>query len=474
MRKTLLLLAAASLAWTAQAQDSRPLAIANARILTMAGGQTQGETPSEISAGTVLVRNGVIEAVGPDVEIPAGYQVVDARGGTLMPGLVSAWSHAGLASAPAPRIVLRGGRRGGRGRRGGLPTTGRNRASNRAATVVARSIYPRQDVFGELLEAGVTTLALTPRGSGFPGTGAILNPAGKSLDELATNEDAFLWVSPAVNNAAKTVLREGFEAAKQVVEERNKPPEPPAEEADTETTDEEKKADEQATGEQEPPAETQQAGARGRGRRGRGDEPDKDPNHEVLADLLEGKKRAFLTLSSANDLVHYLDAVGEVSYPKTIVTTSAGGGARGRRGRGGGGSSGSLELVIDKVKALDATLLLPPTLGTYPGTNAVVNPPASLHAQGLEIGFVLGDTRQAVENLFFQLMELVRCGLPRDVALRGITQVPAKTLGLESEVGSIAVGKAADLLLFSGDPLDPESRLLRVWHKGRQVRGEDR
>ena len=105
----------------------------------------------------------------------------------------------------------------------------------------------------------------------------------------------------------------------------------------------------------------------------------------------------------------------------------------------------------------------------------MVNPAASLHEQGLEIGFILGENRQSVENIFFQMMELVRHGLPRDVALLGITRVPAKALGVEGEVGSLSPGKAADLLLFSGDPLDPESRLVRIWHKGRPVeRGEVR
>ncbi len=72
------------------------------------------------------------------------------------------------------------------------------------------------------------------------------------------------------------------------------------------------------------------------------------------------------------------------------------------------------------------------------------------------------------------MMELVRYGLPRDVALRGVTLVPAKALGVEDQVGSLRAGKSADLLLFSGDPLDPVSALVSVWHKGRLYRGEPR
>ena len=70
------------------------------------------------------------------------------------------------------------------------------------------------------------------------------------------------------------------------------------------------------------------------------------------------------------------------------------------------------------------------------------------------------------------MMDLVRHGLPADVALAGITQVPAKSLGVDDRVGSLSPGKDADLLLFSGDPLNPESRLIGVWHKGLRVREE--
>lgn len=452
MRKPFALLAAAALVCGVQAQDARPLAIQNARILTMQNGV--------IDNGTLLVRNGAIEAVGTDVEIPAGYQVVDAGGGTVMPGLVSAWSHAGLNRATPPPAPRGRGRRGGRGRGRGNQPQRRGRASNQAATPVVQRIYPRQEVFGELLKAGVTTLALTPQGSGFPGTGAILNPAGKTLEELTTTEEAFLVVSPAANNAAKTVLKEAFEAAQKLVEQRNQPPEPPAEEPDPEATDEAKTDEEKTTDEEQETQPPEEEGrGRGRGRRGRS-EP--TPHDEAIADLLQGKKRAFLSLNTANDVVHYLDAVGDINYPTTVVTSAAG-------GRGGGGG---LELVLDKIVAMDAIVLMQPSLGTHPNTTHVSNPPAAFHQQGLEIGFLLGDNRQNVEDLFFRMMDLVRHGLPADVALAGVTRVPAKSLGVDDRVGSLSPGKDADLLLFSGDPLNPESRLIGVWHKGLRVREE--
>ena len=47
---------------------------------------------------------------------------------------------------------------------------------------MVESLYAKQDVFGELLRTGVTTLALPPAGNGFPGLGAVLRPDGRTLE----------------------------------------------------------------------------------------------------------------------------------------------------------------------------------------------------------------------------------------------------------------------------------------------------
>jgi imidazolonepropionase-like amidohydrolase len=104
-----------------------------------------------------------------------------------------------------------------------------------------------------------------------------------------------------------------------------------------------------------------------------------------------------------------------------------------------------------------------------PRSRYLIHPAKILHDAGIEIGFVLGDSPAAVRLLFFRLMELVRTGLPADVALRGVTLVPAKALGIESTVGSLETGKVANLLVFRGDPLSPTGQLEAVWLDGREV-----
>ena len=94
-----------AIASTLTAQNHRPIAFTNARIVTISG--------DTIERGTLVVRHGKIEAIGADVAAPAGARIIDATGKTIMPGLVSASSRAGLvtqSNTPRPPRA-RGGRR---------------------------------------------------------------------------------------------------------------------------------------------------------------------------------------------------------------------------------------------------------------------------------------------------------------------------------------------------------------------------
>lgn len=442
------------------AQDERPLAITGARILTMTG--------APIDNGTVLIRDGRIEAVGADLRVPPGARVVDAHGGTLMPGLVSAWSSAGVTRPQGAQPAAQPGRRrgggGGRGRRfGGGGSEGSS--NNSAAAKVIDGIYPREKVFGELLQCGVTTLAVAPQGDGLPGLGAILDPAGTDRESLALREAAFVLVRPGQDTKAKETLRDSFAAAQRALEARKRaaarPPvtEKPTEEKPVEKPEVKAKTDAEPNKDGDAPAEkTAPTSPATDGTRGERDAEPNDPNVDVLADLLEGKQRAFLTLRSARQVVHYLDAVATVRFPHTVLVAAD-----------YAADEGLLELVAEQIKALTPEgVVLGTSLVTPAYSDELRNPAAELHAAAVPIAFVIGDSKSEVRGLFFRLIELVRHGLPADVALRGVTATPAKLLGLD-DVGTIANGQIADLLLFSHDPLDPVSRLEKVWHRGHEV-----
>ena len=449
------------------AQGSRPTAITHARIVTM-----EGKT---IEMGTVLIRHGKIQTVGANVKVPPGARIIDAKGGTVMPGLVSAYSRAGLSGARKATTTITIGRRR-RGRRpvgGARQSTGPGR--NSAATKVALAIYPRQKVFHELLQSGVTTIALAPTGTGFPGQGALLDLTGKTRDKLVVDDTAFLAVNPSNNTKTKKLFKETFEKAKKLVAERKKPKTPvkPVKKTPAKTPAK-KPTEKKGTGTPPKPVPTPpkpkpkpsdggKTGAKATAKTPAKKPPAKkrkDPNMEVLADLLEGKQRAFIGLSSATDVLHYIDAVGDTRFTATILATSM------------SPNRGTLDLVLDKVKSLKAAILMNPKLATKPYTDHLTNPAATLHKAGIKIGFIVGDSKQNTKTLFTNLIDLVRHGLDPDVALKAVTIVPAEMLGIAKDVGSIKVGKDANLILFDGDPLDPITTLKKVWYKGQVVEKE--
>jgi len=71
------------------------------------------------------------------------------------------------------------------------------------------------------------------------------------------------------------------------------------------------------------------------------------------------------------------------------------------------------------------------------------------------------------EQLTVQAAMAVRLGLPHEVAIRGVTINPARMVGIDHRVGSLEVGKDADIGVWSGDPLDPRSHVERMIVNGR-------
>ncbi len=73
------------------------------------------------------------------------------------------------------------------------------------------------------------------------------------------------------------------------------------------------------------------------------------------------------------------------------------------------------------------------------------------------------------EQLTLQAAMAVRLGLPDEVAIRGLTINPARIAGIDHRVGSLEPGKDADLVVWSGDPLDPRSHVHMAIVNGRIV-----
>ena len=155
---------------TYKPMPSRPTAIVGAQVFTGTG--------QLIDGGVVLVKDGRIQALGPGLAVPAGYETVDGQGKWVTPGLIDAHSHLGVYASPAVQANSDG-----------------NELTNPVTAEVwaEHSVWPQDPGFNTARIGGVTTLLILP-GSGnlIGGRGVVLRlteslrdaSAGVALDRL--------------------------------------------------------------------------------------------------------------------------------------------------------------------------------------------------------------------------------------------------------------------------------------------------
>ncbi len=91
-----------------------------------------------------------------------------------------------------------------------------------------------------------------------------------------------------------------------------------------------------------------------------------------------------------------------------------------------------------------------------------------LHEKGVLFCIASSDASN-VRNLPYHVATAVAHGLPYEEGLKAITLYPARILGLEHRLGTIELGKDANLVLTDGDPLDIRTQVIHVWIGGRPI-----
>jgi imidazolonepropionase-like amidohydrolase len=178
------------------AENPRTLAIRNAKIVTVSG--------PVINKGTVVVRNGLIEAVGENVAVPAGAWTIDGEGMTVYPGLIDSMSTVGIPSLAAPAA---GAGRGGRGQATAAPATTpapattaapvtpakgpEDRPATTSWVLAADEIEPSDRRIESVRSAGFTTTVTFPARGIFGGQGSV-------IDLAAAERAGAMVVVPAV------------------------------------------------------------------------------------------------------------------------------------------------------------------------------------------------------------------------------------------------------------------------------------
>jgi hypothetical protein len=167
----------------------KPIAIKGVHILTAAG--------DEIATGTVVIKEGKIEAVGADAAVPAGAEVVDGKGCFLMPGLIH----------PATRI-------------GSSPSGSGNAPDHLAIEELAPSL----DAYRPVVRAGFTTLALFPAGGPIAGQAVAFKPRGVARDQMSILSPAYLRLEMEASTRVKEQIRLAWEGAKRLKDKKDSKP----------------------------------------------------------------------------------------------------------------------------------------------------------------------------------------------------------------------------------------------------------
>lgn len=431
MRFALLLVAAAATPLAAQAptqrgaapaQNTGPVlavpippagtlvAITNATILTVANGL--------IDKGTVLIRNGKIAAVGANVAVPAGAQVIDGTGRYLMPGIVDAHSHSAAEAI--------------------------NEGINSITAEVRMEDVLRHDAIGlyRELAGGVTTLNIL---HGSANTIGGQNATVKVRWGLPADSLLFQGAPPGI----KFALGEN-------VRRTNSPPQPgrPQRYPRTRMGVEELLRD-AFTRAREYQAEWRaHQTARSTLRRGEPQPipPARDLQLDALVEILEGKRlvhahsyrsdEIYMLLKVAKDFGFRISSLQHVLEGYKVADEIAAAGT---------GASTFADMWAYKLEAFDA----------------IPHNAALMAERGVGVS-INSDSDERARRLYQEAAKAMKYGgASEEEALKMITLNPAKQLGVDKWVGSIEVGKDADIAIFNGHPFAPASRVEMTLIDGR-------
>lgn len=133
-------------------------------------------------------------------------------------------------------------------------------------------------------------------------------------------------------------------------------------------------------------------------------------------------------------------------------------------------------LVADRLAAKDIPVIIGPLFTSRSKVellNRSLKNPARLVEKGVRISITTDHPVVPIHFLIYQAALAVKEGLDQETALASVTINPARILGIDDRVGSLEVGKDADLCVWSGNPLDFMSRVELAFSKGRHIYSYD-
>jgi len=378
-------------------------------------------TSEPIDDGTVLLDAGKIVAVGgPGFAVPAGAEVVDAAGKWVLPGFIDAHAHVGLAEEAegwAGRDVNESTR----------PVTASVRALD--------AINPDDQGFRDAIGGGVLAVNVNP-GSGNPigGQTVALKCWGRVVDQMVLREPSGVksalgenpkrtfgdrHETPSTRLGTAAVIREAFTAAGNYLAKL-------------------------AAAEDQPPAERKPV--------------DRDLGLEALGRVLRREIPWRQHCHRADDIATAIRLSREFGYELVIDHGT------------------EAHLLADLIAAQSIPVIIGPLFTSRSKVelrNRSLANPGRLAAAGVTIAITTDHPVVPINFLIHQASLAVKEGLDAAAALRAVTINPARIIGVAGRIGSLEPGKDADLVIWSGDPLDVTSRAERAYQDGREIYAYD-
>jgi imidazolonepropionase-like amidohydrolase len=420
---------------SALTQD-KPIALKGGKLLTI--------THGAIENGAILMQGGKITAVGPasSVNIPSDAKIIDATGMTIYPGLIDSETSLGLTEISAEAM-----------------TNDLVELSDEIMPHMhtADAFHAESALIPVARFNGITNAIIAPEGADtLPGQDSFIQLAGASAPEMLVIRDIAMPLNftgderrnkggfekrkfPSTRMGLASQLRQAFidaqdYKAKWAEYDRKKSD---AAQNQNQAKENQKRVDQrQIKDKKSEPAP-----------------PKRDLKLEALIPYLEGKKTIVLAAQSASDLQTAVSLANEFKL-KFVLNHIA-----------------HSQPVLDYVASLKVPVIVGPIYEPpkeYERYDTVYSLPAQLYKRGVKIVFASYSAHN-VRNLPDQAGFATAFGLPYDEALKAITLNPAEIWGVADQLGSLDIGKTANVVMANGDPLDIKTDVKQVFIQGREV-----
>ncbi len=418
--------------------QDQPVALKGGKLLTI--------THGVIENGVVVMQGGKITAVGAagSVNVPAAAQIIDATGMTIYPGLIDSETHLGLTEIEAEAM-----------------TNDLVEPSDEIMPHMhtAEAFHAESALIPVARVNGITNAIVAPESSDtLPGQDSFIQLAGANATEMLLIRDIAMPLNftgdqrrnkggfekrkfPSTRMGLAVQLRQAFMDAqdyqtKWADYERKK--------SDAVNKSPDKKDDKK-------PGD--KAALAGKDKKSEPTSPKRDLKLEALIPYLEGKKTIVLAAESSSDLQTAVSLANEFKL-KFVLNHIA-----------------HSQTVLDYVASLKVPVIVGPIYEAPKDDeryDAVYSLPAQLYKRGVKIIFASYNAHN-VRNLPDQAGFATAFGLPYDEALKAITLNPAEIWGVADQLGSLDIGKTANVVVANGDPLDVKTDVKQVYIQGRAI-----